>query len=668
MSAYDDFLARKAQLGSMSGFEPTFQPDFLFDFQHALTDWAIRKGRSALFADCGLGKTPMLLTWAENVVRHTNRPVLVLTPLAVSYQTLNEAEKFEIEAHRTIDGKVWPGINVTNYERLHHFSPDDFAGVVCDESSILKSFDGARKAEITEFMRQVQYRLLDTATAAPNDYIELGTSSEALGELGYTDMLGRFFKNDQNTIKPMRFTGFGSPRASSPVGGEHTDKWRFKGHAEKDFWRWVASWARAMRRPSDLGFCDERFVLPPLYERDHVVDVPEDCLPDGALFAMPATGLKEQREERRRTIGARCAKVVELVGERRREPSLVWCHLNEEGDRLERAMPHAVQVAGKDSDDYKERAAMWFAGSLCLCNEPLFRAKLPAWRSENQIQNTFEPITTPIARSDLLRPSSMLRPTLTKNELISGLTIRPTNIGTPNGHQNGKPNTTQNGEKSTATVRLSENSARPKPKTIELENQKFAGQEILGALASPWADTTPFLRNREGDAPSAFPPTAGTHEQADSMLTTVTSPEGSGAYFALDATLGLVSSKTTPKDLSAPQCTCGHASGKRVLISKQSMFGWGLNFQACAHVTTFPSHSFEQYYQGIRRCWRFGQTRPVVVDIVTSEGEASVMANLQRKALAADRMFTELVAHMNDALKIERAVEFTKKEKVPAWL
>ena len=173
--SYQDFLEHKAQQGSLSGFEPTYLPDFLFDFQEALVDWTVRKGRSAIFADCGLGKTPMFLVWAENVVRHTNRPVLILTPLAVSFQTIAEAEKFGIEAHRTIDGKVWPGINVTNYERLHHFNPADFAAVVCDESSILKSFDGARKAEITEFMRRVEYRLLDTATAAPNDYIELGT-------------------------------------------------------------------------------------------------------------------------------------------------------------------------------------------------------------------------------------------------------------------------------------------------------------------------------------------------------------------------------------------------------------------------------------------------------------------------------------------------------------
>jgi len=463
MDSYETFLAAKAQFGSARGFEPIFLPDFLFDFQRALVEWSVRKGRSALFADCGLGKTPMLLVWAENVVRHTNRPVLVLTPLAVGYQALNEAEKFGIEAART-SGQVYPGINITNYERLHHFDPDDFAGVVCDESSILKSFDGARKAQITEFMRRVEYRLLDTATAAPNDYIELGTSSEALGELGYTDMLTRFFKNDQNTIKPTVYRHRGSNFAQLDDGA----KWRFKGHAERDFWRWVASWARAMRRPSDLGFCDEKFILPPLIERSHLVHV--ESLPEGMLFALPAIGLKEQRDERRRSIGERCDKAASLVSDTE-APALVWCHLNDEGDRLAADISDAVQISGTDSDEAKEEK---------------------------------------------------------------------------------------------------------------------------------------FLAFSRGEV--------------------------------------------------------------RVLVTKPKIGAWGLNFQHCAHVVTFPSHSFEQYYQSVRRCWRFGQRHPVTVDIVTSEGEKSVLANMQRKALAADKMFAQLVAHMNEALRIDRGALYAEKEKVPSWL
>src|SRR3990167_3044687 len=232
---YATFLERKAQSSAMDGFDPLWIPEFLFPFQRAMLEWAMIKGKCAIFADCGLGKTPMQLVWAENVVRHTNKPVLILTPLAVSHQTVEEAAKFDIRAERLHDGSVREGINVINYERLHYLNADDFAGVVCDESSILKSFDGTRKAQITEFMRCVPYRLLCTATAAPNDYIELGTSSEALGQLGYTDMLGRFFKNDQNTIKPMVYRHHGQNFSKL----DDAAKWRFKGHAEIPFWRWV---------------------------------------------------------------------------------------------------------------------------------------------------------------------------------------------------------------------------------------------------------------------------------------------------------------------------------------------------------------------------------------------------------------------------------------------
>jgi hypothetical protein len=192
MNSYSTFLARKSQDTNSFGFSPEWSPDFLFPFQRQLVEWALLKGRAAIFADCGLGKTPMQLVWAENIVRRENKPVLILTPLAVSAQTIREGEKFGIEVKRSHDGTVNKGINVANYERLHYFNPSDFCGVVCDESSILKSFAGHRRSEITEFMRKMPYRLLCTATAAPNDYFELGTSSEALGQLGHMDMLMRF--------------------------------------------------------------------------------------------------------------------------------------------------------------------------------------------------------------------------------------------------------------------------------------------------------------------------------------------------------------------------------------------------------------------------------------------------------------------------------------------
>ena len=465
MSSYAEFLHIKTQLGSMDGFDPVWMPEFLFQFQRDLVSWALRKGRAAIFADCGLGKTPMQLVWAENVVRKTNKPVLILTPLAVSHQTMTEAHKFGIEAYRPQAGEVKAGINITNYERLHYFKPEDFAGCVCDESSILKSYDGARRLEITEFMRKMKYRLLCTATAAPNDYIELGTSSEALGELGHMDMLGRFFKNDQgNAIKTQVFRQ--GQRSFAKL--DDAAKWRFKGHAEVPFWRWVCSWARAVRRPSDLGYSDDGFVLPPLIERDYLVEASK--IAEGYLFSLPAVGLKEQRDERRRTIEERCDKVASLVADTGK-PALVWCHLNDEGDRLAASIKDAEQVSGQDSDERKEELFLAFAS---------------------------------------------------------------------------------------------------------------------GQL--------------------------------------------------------------------------------RVLVTKPKIGAWGLNFQHCNHVTFFPSHSFEQYYQGVRRCWRFGQTKPVQVDVITTEGEKEVLKNLQRKAKAADKMFSDLVAHMNDSLSIDRSIAFTKEEQVPSWL
>ena len=228
---YTEFLNKKTHISGDYGFDPLWLPDCMFDFQKSLVEWATRKGRAALFADCGLGKTLMQLVWAENVCRKSNGKVLILTPLAVSAQTVKEAEKFGIDAEQSRDGNYSKKIVVTNYEKLHLFNSTDFVGCVCDESSILKNFNGATKQSITEFMLKLPYRLLCTATAAPKDFMELGTSSEALGMMKYKEMLSMFFIHD---------------------GGD-TAKWRLKKHAESSvFWRWMAQWARACRKPSDI--------------------------------------------------------------------------------------------------------------------------------------------------------------------------------------------------------------------------------------------------------------------------------------------------------------------------------------------------------------------------------------------------------------------------------
>lgn len=464
LGSYTDFLSRKYQ-SVRNGLKCTFMPKEAFNFQQELIEWSLATGRSALFEDCGLGKTLQELTWSENVVRQTNGNVLVLAPLAVSSQTVREGEKFGIEVHR----EYKKGITVTNYEQMHKFDSKDFIGLVADESSVLKNFDGIYRKQITEFMRQIPYRLCGTATAAPNDYTEVGTTSEALGYLGHLDMLNRFFRNQNNTSDTR---GRWRPTDRQTKGGAQLHAWegkhwRFKGHAERAFWQWMCSWSRAIRKPSDLGYEDLNFILPELTERQHVIEC--DYTLSDYLFSTEAVTLNEQREERRMTLKERCEKVASLVAHDK--PALVWCHLNEEGKLLKNLISGATEVSGNDSTEVKEEKLLSF----------------------------------------------------------------------------------------------------------------IDGQS-------------------------------------------------------------------------------------RVLITKPKIGGFGLNLQHCSHVTFFPSHSFEQYYQGVRRCWRFGQKNPVTVDIVTTEGERKVLQNLQRKAVASDRMFTSLVAEMKNELSIQRSKAFEHVQQNPSWL
>ncbi len=342
---YQAFLDSKTDLGSGYGFEPIEIPDFLFPFQRNLCEWSIRRGRGSLYENYGLGKTIQQLVWADNVVRHTNKPVLILTPLSVSPQTVREATKFGIDAEQSRDGKFGKRIIVTNYEKLIRFNPSDFSGVVCDESSCIKDEKSKTKSAIGEFMRTIPYRLLCTATPAPNDYIELGTSAEVLGEMGFQDMLTRFFRRETKSERPFYCTAWARQM-----------KWILKGHAPKDFWRWVCSWARACRKPSDLGFSDDGYILPELINREHVIIARKKR--DGWLFDLPAVTLQDQREERRRTIEERCEKVAELVSHDR--PAIAWGHLNDECDMMEKIIPGAVQVSGSDSDEEKEEKLLAF--------------------------------------------------------------------------------------------------------------------------------------------------------------------------------------------------------------------------------------------------------------------------------------------------------------------
>lgn len=454
---YSEFLKSKSQENTNCGFKPKFMPDVLFPFQAALLEWSIRKGRALLAEDCGLGKTIQELVFAENCVRKTNKPAIILTPLAVAAQTVREAEKFGIEAAVSRDGRPAKNITVTNYESLHKFRASDFSSVICDEISCLKAFDGKRRKQITRFMSKAKYRLGGTATAAPNDYIELGTIAEALGYMTQSDMLGTFFLSSDKKRHSLFKEGDFWNRA----------KYFFRPYSEIPFWQWVCSWARAIRSPSDMGFDDSRFVLPELIVNQVVV--PTRFRFPGELFVRIAVTLAEQRQERKRSIKERCEIVRDLVNHD--QPALVWCQYNEEGTELARMIPGAVEVAGRHSDEEKA-------------------------------------------------------------ERLNG----------------------------------------------------FATGEF------------------------------------------------------------------------------------RVLVTKPKIGAWGMNYQHCGHQTFFPSHSFEQWYQCVRRSLRFGRTDPVRVDIVATEGEAGVTENLQMKQAKADAMFTALVEQMHNAQSVEITDKHTQKVELPSWL
>jgi hypothetical protein len=377
--------------------------------------------------------------------------------LAVAAQTVREAVKFDIDAQVSRDGSVMPNITVTNYESLHKFEPSDFAGVVGDEISCLKAFDGKRRKQVTRFMSKMKYRLGATATAAPNDFIELGTISEALGELTQSDMIGTFFLSSDKKRHSLFKEGDFWNRA----------KYFFRPYSEEPFWRWVCSWARAIRSPRDMGYDDDRFTLPELIITQHVV--PTTFRFDGELFVRIAATLAEQREERKRSITERCQMACDLATSHD-DPVIVWCQYNEEGDILEKLIPGAVQVAGCNTDEEKEDRLAGFA------------------------------------------------------------------------------------------------------------NNEF-----------------------------------------------------------------------------------------RVLVTKPKIGAFGMNYQHCGHQVFFPSHSFEQYYQCVRRSLRFGRVGPVRVDVVATEGEEGVTANLQSKQVKADRMFEALVAEMHNAEGVEIINNHINEMEVPAW-
>ncbi|NLO71992.1 MAG: helicase [Porphyromonadaceae bacterium] len=341
---YQSFLQSKKHTTDHFGFAPNYLPDIGFDFQNHIIDTAVRKGRMAIFADTGLGKTLIQLSIAYNIVQETNKRVLILTPLAVAFQFLKEAWMLGIDdIEHSKDGKFTKKIVICNYERLHYFNENDFVGVICDESSILKNFNGKIKTQITSFVKKIPYRFLSTATPAPNDYIEFGTSSEALGYLPYMDMLQRFFRNNENNIRPQ----------------EIGSRWYLKPHAKNDFFSWLLLWSVFVKKPSDLGFSDDRFILPTLTENIHEVENPANWVVNGQmrLFNSIARTMTEVRQEQQGSVEARCEKAVELSS----DVCVYWCNFNDEGDLLDELDKDAVQVKGSMNLDKKEEILIAFS-------------------------------------------------------------------------------------------------------------------------------------------------------------------------------------------------------------------------------------------------------------------------------------------------------------------
>lgn len=340
---YSEFLERK-QLSVVScGFNvdrSEINP-MLFDYQKDIVRWALCKGRAAIFADCGLGKTAMQLEWAHQVVQHTGGKVLILAPLAVAPQTANEGGKFGISVTIAESQKDASGISITNYEKLDHFIASDFTGIVLDESSILKSFSGKLRNDIIDRFQSVPYKLACTATPSPNDYMELGNHSEFLGVMTRSEMLSMFFVHD---------------------GGE-TSKWRLKGHAEQLFWEWMASWCVFIGNPADLGYDGQSFALPQLHIHQIVVDGDEPVT--------EALTLTQRRQARRDSLEARCAAAAELIN-KSSDIWVAWCDLNDESTKLHEMIHDSIEVRGSDKPEHKKNAMLDFSigGVKCLVTKP----------------------------------------------------------------------------------------------------------------------------------------------------------------------------------------------------------------------------------------------------------------------------------------------------------
>lgn len=599
MDAYAEFLARKALIDPPTGLEHVPDlPSVMFPFQRDICAWALRRGRAALFAGTGLGKSLMELAWANAVADATGGMVLILAPLAVATQLVREAEKFGLPARLVrSQADCGPGVNVTNYQKIEHFDVGAFNGVVLDESSILKSTDGHYRSRLIEECARVPFRLAATATPAPNDFMELGNHAEFLGVMSYTDMLATFFVHD---------------------GGD-TRAWRLKGHAEADFWRWMASWSVMLRSPADLGYDGAAYVLPELKQVQHIVAL-DSAPPEGSMFHVPAGTMAERLSARRESVAERVAKASNAV-------------LNSICDMLE-VCPGSLNTQSADETSINQTHQKESGGSLKV-------------EDRQKTQITCGIITPPIQSASSGQPSS--RPNSTGDVASDTQTTPNTETGASK-RQGADPPTLA------GRAALNPSMAWTPPNTTGLSPNKEAGAPSAEISRSEISSLITAIQAAKSEGFFAAPaiPASVISKMTQSGLIEPwciwcnLNSEQDALAKALGPLAYSVSGSMSDEDKEV--AILAWCAGERpIMISKPSIMGFGMNFQHCRN-TLFVglNDSFEQVYQAVRRFWRFGQTKPVTAHFIVAETEGAVIANLRRKEADADRMAGAMVRHTAD--------------------
>lgn len=612
---YTEFLASKRRVDPFTGLTGDIDlPAAMFPHQADITRWAIRRGRAALFAGTGLGKSFMELAWAAKVVEHTGKPVLHLAPLAVTAQMVREAEKFGMDARQVVNqSEIVVGDNVTNYQKLEYFDLSAFGGVILDESSILKSTDGHYRTKLIEACQKIPFRLAATATPAPNDFMELGNHAEFLGIMSYTDMLATFFVHD---------------------GGD-TQKWRLKGHAENEFWRWMASWAVMLRKPSDLGYSDDGYDLPPLSTIQHTVSASKES-EDGNLFPAFAATMSERISARRDTVTERVDAAIELVANDFRD-KLLECLSQKNAAPI---TAHTTLRTNQNGETEPEKSE--------TSTTPIgVKSTQQTKRTEKNSNPLREADAESVSETAEYETTTESQPSSTTNSLGSKITLARYADLDPD-------HVAEAGWQS----------------TIAMTQAAFADSCALTAIVD--LDCSPTIET-------------GSTGQSNISTRLKLSPWVIWCHLnseqdAAKRALGdlAISIHGGHSEEEKEQLHLDWLDGKApVLICKPKMFAHGCNWQHC-NKTVFVglNDSFEQVYQAVRRFWRFGQTQPVTVHMIAADVEGAVVANLKRKEADANRMAAAMVMHMADisSQAVRGMVRDTPDYNpqvtmtVPAWL